>query len=603
MKICLVKQDVYQDLYVADYTFSPQDILFSSMMRAGPFALIHDLSADFFIIKEEPDEECQIYNHFLKGFGGHYKLLKTQILNSIPGNTFFKPGSDKPNGEFSKSVHDISWSDYHIVISINFSIPTTIIKQHPTTLWCYLIGENNLHLLDTPKYGYDVALNQDLSKTIDIDKTVVGFPYTFLNKNTLYDTMKNHLQDHTPLNGIFVEINSCRGRPVSSCPDIFNKLSEKFNLPIILHDQNIKNNLVNLYNSKYFIKFGGRPIRGNSVLEAISSNCLVIMDPTQTGYGFLIQNECSIKTETDLFNKIQHFEKDYIKYEYALINQKALLHDYCYKQPLDHLYNLWHQKLNTAVVFVANLPYFGNFINSLKQLRTTGKYTGPVILLAADGLYDTDHIKNNDAIKLHNVEVIHLPDIKTVMKKDTVDKLISHLGEGGKKNYNWCFGTFNKFNLFHTYLKKYKYIFYMDTGVKIYRPLNDMFQLIKPNQILAHHDDYPKYHYSFADKFRDIEPYKSQLISDYDTKTKHYFQTTIMLYDTEIIKHDTLDNIINLVDKYPISHNGDQEYISLYFHQIAKQMHQIPIKKPDSNYYYYDYYQRQGFKLYTITKL
>ena len=57
------------------------------------------------------------------------------------------------------------------------------------------------------------------------------------------------------------------------------------------------------------------------------------------------------------------------------------------------------------------------------------------------------------------------------------------------------------------------------------------------------------------------------------------------------------------VDKYPISHNGDQEYISLYFHQITKQMHQIPIKKPDSNYYYYDYYQRQGFKLYTITKL
>jgi hypothetical protein len=143
----------------------------------------------------------------------------------------------------------------------------------------------------------------------------------------------------------------------------------------------------------------------------------------------------------------------------------------------------------------------------------------------------------------------------------------------------------------------------MDTGVKIYRPLNDMFQLIKPNQILAHYDDYPKYHYSFADKFRDIEPYKSQLISDYDTKTKHYFQTTIMLYDTEIIKHDTLDNIINLVDKYPISHNGDQEYISLYFHQIAKQMHQITNKKPDSNYYYYDYYQRQGFKLYTITKL
>ena len=33
--------------------------------------------------------------------------------------------------------------------------------------------------------------------------------------------------------------------------------------------------------------------------------------------------------------------------------------------------------------------------------------------------------------------------------------------------------------------------------------------------------------------------------------------------------------------------------ISLYFHQVMKQMEQIDIKK-NENYYYYDYYQRFG---------
>ena len=48
MKFCFVKQEVYQDLYIADNSMSPIDVLLSSMMRVGPFALINDLNADFF---------------------------------------------------------------------------------------------------------------------------------------------------------------------------------------------------------------------------------------------------------------------------------------------------------------------------------------------------------------------------------------------------------------------------------------------------------------------------------------------------------------------------------------------------------------------------
>ena len=142
----------------------------------------------------------------------------------------------------------------------------------------------------------------------------------------------------------------------------------------------------------------------------------------------------------------------------------------------------------------------------------------------------------------------------------------------------------------------------IDTGIKIYRPLWDVFSLVKRNKILAHHDDFPKYHYSLSDKFRDIEPYKTNLKNEFDLNTYHYFQTTILLYDTDIIQTDTINNILDLVEKYPISCNGDQEYISLYFHQITNQMEQIRIKD-NNNYYFYDYYQRYGINKYCMTKL
>ena len=54
LKIALVKQEVYQDLYVCPVTEKdPGQILFSSMGRVGPIALMSDLNADFYIVKEE----------------------------------------------------------------------------------------------------------------------------------------------------------------------------------------------------------------------------------------------------------------------------------------------------------------------------------------------------------------------------------------------------------------------------------------------------------------------------------------------------------------------------------------------------------------------
>ena len=601
MKYCLIKQDVYQDLYITCNDINNIEKLFTSMMRVGPFGLIQDLSADFYIIKEENTEECQIYNHFLRGFGGNYKLLKTQPLNNIPGNEFFEPGTSKPNGHLSVSVEDIEWSIYDIVISINFSVPSNIVKLHKNTLWCYLIGENNLNLLDNPKYGYDIALNQDVvDNECLIHSNIVLFPYTFLNDNTLYNLLNKYFKKDKQ-GGLFVEINSCRGRPVTSYPHIFDKICNLHNMEVLTHKQNIKDNLINLYNSKYFVKYGGRNIRGNSIIEAISSSSLVLMNPRNSGYGFLIGDECHVSTEEDIIKKIEYFEKQPEKYKEALNIQKRLLKKYCFDAPINHLEYQWCKKISKAVVFVANLPYFGNFITSLIQLHDVGKYQGPVILIAADDLYETEYL-NNPNIKKYNVKVINFKNIEKVLSHETKNKLVEYYTAGGKKNFNWCFGCFNKFYLFNTYFKQYKYIMYLDTGVKIYRPIWDMFSLIRKNKILAHHDDFPKYHWALLDKFRNIEPYISNLSKEFDTATKQYFQTTIMLYDTSIIQEDTIDNIIKLVDKYPMSENGDQEYISLYFHQVMKQMEQIDIKK-NENYYYYDYYQRFGINKYCMTKI
>ena len=105
---------------------------------------------------------------------------------------------------------------------------------------------------------------------------------------------------------------------------------------------------------------------------------------------------------------------------------------------------------------------------------------------------------------------------------------------------------------------------------------------------------------SVFEKRLEIDPDSLDLNSEFDLETKDYFQSTIIFYDTSIINKNTVNDICQLVEKYPISCNGDQEYISLYFHQVTKQMTQI--KKNDGDNYYYDYFQRWGLGKYIMSK-
>lgn len=61
----------------------------------------------------------------------------------------------------------------------------------------------------------------------------------------------------------------------------------------------------------------------------------------------------------------------------------------------------------------------------------------------------------------------------------------------------------------------------------------------------------------------------------------------MMLFDTVIIEKDTLNNLVQLLNKYPISITNDQGIIALYFTQIKPCWKQI--RRLKKNLILYDY--------------
>ena len=249
----------------------------------------------------------------------------------------------------------------------------------------------------------------------------------------------------------------------------------------------------------------------------------------------------------------------------------------------------------TCVVFVCNVQYFDKFISTLNQLYTNGNYKGDVCLVIGDDLLNNE-LLNNSVIVDNNIIIKYFPNL--IFPEEFL-KIAYEM----KRSEHWFKKIFqyHKLHLFNVFFKQWKFIFYIDCGMIIYSDINPMLNERKSNTLLAHSDAYPTYVRKLSCQFdANITEYYDKLNNKYNMNVD-YCQTTIMLYDTNIIEDDTFDNLFNLTLEYPISITNDQGVIALYFTNIKPLWQQIPIK--NDNTYFYDYYKRDNSDTYIMVKI
>lgn len=342
LKFALVKQEVYQDLYVAPAGSSaPIDILASSIMRVGPIGLFTRCNCKFYIVKESFTPECQIYRRVIPSIAESLSLLKNNCANYLPGMEFLKPGCKTAQGEFAVDVKSVNWSDFDVVVSINVSIPSEVVANHKRTLFVYMIGEANM-CSDIVRFGYDACFTQLTRGKVSYD-SVIDFPYTFLGDSCLETIMSRYLGRPSANTGVYVEINSCDERPVMRTPHTFLAI-ENQGFKIRLHRQNVMENLTQVYDARYFVKIGGRQIRGNSILEAISCGTLVLLNPKDCTHRELIIPETSISNSSDALRLMRYLDGRPEVYENLLIKQRRRLHQFGFAAPLESVHRVLERK-------------------------------------------------------------------------------------------------------------------------------------------------------------------------------------------------------------------------------------------------------------------
>jgi hypothetical protein len=259
-KIALVKQETHQDLYQCHPKDHPFDKILSTRSRSGPGGLFTLFGADFYIVKEEQDKECQFWTQ--KAIS---KPVKRYRDVCIPAHA-----------PFARRVKDINWGKYDIVISLDISIPFRIVRKHPKTLWLYMPSEVYMALYQQPVHKpYDAVLNQNIGQKVATAFGKVQFPYNFIGPDCLQRLVEKKGSNLTKAQGVYI----C---PETRFDKVRDRLTKKFGVVREIcsansgaKDHKIRN-LERIYNSKYFVRINGRQIRGNGIIEAISVGTLVI---------------------------------------------------------------------------------------------------------------------------------------------------------------------------------------------------------------------------------------------------------------------------------------------------------------------------------------
>jgi len=343
LRYCLIKQEVCSDLYCCPPSNNPQEIIFSSLLRTGMVGLFTKLNADFYIVKIEKDIECQIWKEQAINSDRlkHFYDLKNKIdPKNIANNTH-------PPGYYAISAYDINWDLYDVIISVNISIPNSIVKMHPNKLWCYYIQEPNMKSyrlsMEKPIKNYDLFLNQRFDYLCGLrnkKKHVVDFPYYLQYYGCFQELLKTKEYSVTKKNGIFICKHSLR----KLSPTQIKKIE---NLGHTIYEQSgsPKEMISNLLKSKYYIKVGGDIKRwGNAIIESIASGNLFIGNPLDFYNKSLFTKRTKVKSIEEAINKINYFDNDTNLYNDELNRQIKLANWLCFNRPVKRIEREFYKK-------------------------------------------------------------------------------------------------------------------------------------------------------------------------------------------------------------------------------------------------------------------
>jgi hypothetical protein len=319
IKIAFIKESSYQDLWIGSNRESIQDLVLNTHMRIGPVALIDTFQSDFYIVPPNLDfSAIKLRRAQLP----HISEEEYERIRNRADSCFFSSCTTRVPRDYETQIHTIDFSSYSIVICINQAIPDHIRSFFPHVVWICLPGEG---VIPYPNNDWNFWITHNCPTFFSLFRWKrIDMPYTFIYPDFLryFNKISNSKR------GIYIEINSVSKENRSKASHIIDNIIplSTLGLPISFHPDSTSSHINLLHVSKYYVKTGGRPIRGNGLIEAMAANLICLIKPDHCFGALRLPSFCYYRNYDELAQKIAVLESDPQLYALILKKQRAILY-------------------------------------------------------------------------------------------------------------------------------------------------------------------------------------------------------------------------------------------------------------------------------------
>ena len=244
-----------------------------------------------------------------------------------------------------------------------------------------------------------------------------------------------------------------------------------------------------------------------------------------------------------------------------------------------------------VLVLLCDALYVTRTLDTIEACRSVGDWTDDIVVLV-----DTS-VNLQDSLVSSRFQALGC-EIRQVESQAPVDRIQAlwkpfehsqNYATAIKKLVQYC-----KFHIFDLWFKRWDYVFYIDAGMRIYGDLNRMKRACQDKGVFyAHSNGYPDY--------KEVGSIRNQFESSLDMNIMNEmdkeftldidsFQSTTMIFHTGIIEANTIQDLYNILYKYPTAKCNDQGIFNLYFHCKKHIWKQLPLH--DEEGFLYDFLQR-----------
>lgn len=217
--------------------------------------------------------------------------------------------------------------------------------------------------------------------------------------------------------------------------------------------------------------------------------------------------------------------------------------------------------MSTVCVTLCDEPYFHKAIQTIRDIRTVGQWTGDLVLITVG------FTLSEELSKKYSIQTVSFPLIPT-------EKLRAHYqsnplstptcdGREYKKCTQW-----EKLHVFDVYFKQWERVLFVDAGLRILDGIDFFLSLEWKGRFLAPDDTWNDENKRFRCQVETINtPHiLESLVSIYgDLLDQKYFLNCMFLFDTSLLSNTSKEEMISIMDTYPLWRTNEMGVMNVFF--------------------------------------